>query len=80
MGDNDNRLLLAGLFSGFVAGVLGALLVRQRAEHAPPPPPQAGLVLRRTDEAAERARRLAGEVAARVEGEAGALLGGAGQV
>jgi hypothetical protein len=66
MHDSDDRLFLAGMFAGLVAGVLGALLVRERRASGPPPLPEGGLVLRaRSDEVARRAERAAEEALAR---------------
>ena len=53
MGESDHRLFLAGVLSGFVAGVLGALLVRARREADPAPLPEGGIVLRRAGSPAD---------------------------
>jgi hypothetical protein len=51
MTENDNRLLLAGLLSGFVVGVLAALLSLAKRAAEPAPLPEGGLVLRRRSDA-----------------------------
>lgn len=47
MGESENRLFVAGVLSGFLVGVLGALLVRERRAATPEPLPEGGIVLRR---------------------------------
>jgi hypothetical protein len=65
MGYPDRQLFLAGLFSGFLVGVLGALLARRRDEEAPLAT-GGGLVLpRRADQVVEQAERAAAEAVAR---------------
>jgi hypothetical protein len=51
MSENDNRLLFAGLMSGLLVGVLGALLALARRDAEPAPVPEGGLVLRRRSDA-----------------------------
>lgn len=51
MNNNDSRLVIAGLMSGFLVGVLGALLALARRESEPAPLPEGGLVLRRRSDA-----------------------------
>jgi gas vesicle protein len=63
--NTNNQLFLAGLFSGVLVGVLGALLMRRRGEEAQPFT-TGGLVLpRRADVVAEEAERAAAEALAR---------------
>nr|PZN29862.1 MAG: hypothetical protein DIU80_08620 [Chloroflexota bacterium] len=65
MYDSDNRLLLAGLFSGVIVGVLAALLFRRAVSEAAPLP-EGGIELRRSDDVAARAAQIASSAVAQV--------------
>jgi hypothetical protein len=61
----NNQLFLAGLFSGALVGVLGALLLRRRAEQSEIFSGSGLILPRRADAVAEDAERVAAEALAR---------------